>query len=235
MTIVWDKEARRLWAIQYRKDNAEKLKQRHLDRMANDPEYVSRYKAKVEKRRLKYQESHKDEAEARKQLRASLAESKKVIAAQKAVERARAKRANLSDEDRLKRNEYARHWRNLNKDRINSENRDKLRTNAEHAEKLRERDRLRYAQDPEGHRNTMLTSKYGISLAEYQRMYAEQNGRCLICGNEKPPQGKSGLVVDHCHKDGHVRGLLCTFCNKGIGLMQDSIENLQRAIQYLKG
>lgn len=58
----------------------------------------------------------------------------------------------------------------------------------------------------------------------------------------KYPQGffkdaskhKLKLVVDHCHSSGKVRGLLCHNCNRALGLFQDSMSSLTRAIEYLK-
>ena len=231
MTTVVDSEARRLWAIQYRKDNAEKIKQRHLDRMANDPDYVARYYAKVEKRRLKYQEEHKEAAETRKKLRDSLAETKKSLRAQKAVERNRKKRANLSENDRLERNEYARNWRELNKDRVNAVNREKRRSDPDYAERIRVQDRAR---PREQIKNTRLRNDYGITLDDFNRMREQQNYCCAVCGVHEDLSGVKRLAIDHCHTEGHIRGLLCSKCNTGLGLFRDNIDFLSKAIEYLK-
>lgn len=83
-----------------------------------------------------------------------------------------------------------------------------------------------------------LKRKYGISQEEYDHILLEQNGVCAICGNKENHIHKSGklkdLAVDHCHNSKKVRGLLCLNCNQGLGRFQDSIENLQRAIDYLR-
>lgn len=73
-----------------------------------------------------------------------------------------------------------------------------------------------------------LRAKYGITLAHRDAMIQRQNGRCAICHKltEK-------LCVDHCHKTGQVRGMLCNQCNYGIGQLKDSITVLRDAIQYL--
>lgn len=80
--------------------------------------------------------------------------------------------------------------------------------------------------------------KFGITTADYERMFAEQSGLCAIC--ERPPtrisrkQGKvMDLAVDHDHDTGEVRGLLCTDCNTVLGLMNDSPDRLWAAISYL--
>lgn len=76
------------------------------------------------------------------------------------------------------------------------------------------------------HRNKMKT-QYGITPEDLVRMTAEQGGKCLLC------ELKRKLVVDHCHKTGKVRGLLCRQCNSGIGQLQESEIILRRAIEYV--
>lgn len=71
---------------------------------------------------------------------------------------------------------------------------------------------------------------YGITSAEYDRMAAEQGGRCLVC--ETTPAARI-LVVDHCHRTGKVRGLLCDRCNRLLGVADDDIELLRKAIAFL--
>jgi hypothetical protein len=73
--------------------------------------------------------------------------------------------------------------------------------------------------------------RYDLSPAEYDAMLAAQNGVCAICG-KLDLQGIP-LAVDHDHATDENRGLLCGLCNKAIGLMKDSPELLQRAIDYL--
>ena len=71
--------------------------------------------------------------------------------------------------------------------------------------------------------------KYGISFETYDNLFESQNGKCFICecsGEE--------LCVDHDHKTGVIRGLLCHHCNTGLGRFNDSIDRLTLAIDYLK-
>ena len=84
-------------------------------------------------------------------------------------------------------------------------------------------------------RNTRL-SRYGITIDDYNLMYAEQNGCCKICGIHalEMTDAKSFLSVDHCHETGEVRGLLCDSCNMGLGKFYDNIDNLLSAVEYLK-
>jgi recombination endonuclease VII len=81
-------------------------------------------------------------------------------------------------------------------------------------------------------RATILKSRYGITLADYDRMLAEQDGRCAICGTTEP--GRPGeWPVDHDRLTGHVRGLLCDACNLGIGKLRHDPEILMAAARYL--
>lgn len=82
-----------------------------------------------------------------------------------------------------------------------------------------------------------LKRLYGISLAEYDEMFEKQEGLCQICGKPETATFKGvvkRLAVDHCHSGLHIRGLLCSRCNSGLGLFGDSIESLENAIKYLK-
>ena len=72
-------------------------------------------------------------------------------------------------------------------------------------------------------------ARYGLTDEHYQEMYADQEGRCEICG-----QWFEVLAIDHCHGSEKVRGLLCTACNTAIGQFKDSIDTLKSAIHYLQ-
>jgi hypothetical protein len=81
-----------------------------------------------------------------------------------------------------------------------------------------------------------LWEYYKITPADYQVMFDSQNGRCLICSGGPDGRGKKNkrLNVDHNHTTGKIRGLLCSKCNTGLGLFNDSENFLSSAIQYLK-
>jgi hypothetical protein len=87
---------------------------------------------------------------------------------------------------------------------------------------------------PKAQRNAGLKHKYGITQADYDRMYTRQNGRCAICDQPGDSGGSVGLVVDHNHKTGTVRSLLCRHCNTMLGLGQDSIRVFLNAANYLR-
>lgn len=81
-------------------------------------------------------------------------------------------------------------------------------------------------------RNSWLRSKYDITLKDYEKLLEEQNYMCILCGRDN---GSKPLNVDHDHKTGRVRGLLCLSCNQALGKFGDNIEGLQRVIKYLEG
>mgnify|MGYP001461110951 CR=1 FL=1 len=74
--------------------------------------------------------------------------------------------------------------------------------------------------------------KYGLTESDYEAMLASQEGRCAICKREPQEDGRL-LDVDHCHDEGHVRGLLCSQCNVGIGMFRHSPELFRKAMRYL--
>lgn len=72
---------------------------------------------------------------------------------------------------------------------------------------------------------------YGVDEKRFNEMIKEQNHKCAICSSAI---GISAHV-DHCHTSGKVRGLLCSPCNRALGLFRDSLDNVILAAQYLKG
>lgn len=74
--------------------------------------------------------------------------------------------------------------------------------------------------------------RYGLSAEQYFELYQKQGGKCRICGCELP-DGEY-LHVDHNKRSGEVRGLLCSKCNKGIGLFKENPSVMNRAIEYIK-
>lgn len=71
---------------------------------------------------------------------------------------------------------------------------------------------------------------YGISMAQYLELLEKQNNSCALCGCVP----KKHLSVDHDHKTGKVRGLLCLKCNSSLGVFGDNIEGFLKVIDYLK-
>jgi len=88
--------------------------------------------------------------------------------------------------------------------------------------------------DPEMLRKRELRRKYlkyGITEDDYFRMFEQQSQRCAICLTEKTT-GR-GWQIDHCHKTGVVRGILCHLCNTALGSFKDDPVVLRAAIEYL--
>jgi hypothetical protein len=92
--------------------------------------------------------------------------------------------------------------------------------------------------NPEKATNHNLKKMYGISLEAYEAMALQQNGVCAICKNPEQSVDKDGaprrMPVDHCHKTGKVRALLCTACNRALGLFKDSSSVLKAAAEYIE-
>lgn len=88
---------------------------------------------------------------------------------------------------------------------------------------------------PERIRNSYWKRTFGITFQDYQDLFQKQNCKCAICGSEKPNGGPrmKNFTIDHSHKDGRVRGLLCFNCNVGLGAFKDSLDILRSAIDYL--
>lgn len=79
-----------------------------------------------------------------------------------------------------------------------------------------------------------LSSTYNISYEEYEQMRSSQDYRCAICQKPESETGKGKLDIDHCHKTGKIRGLLCRSCNTALGKFGEKIENFMRAIDYIQ-
>ena len=83
-----------------------------------------------------------------------------------------------------------------------------------------------------------LKDRFGITFDDYYRMEVKQNHRCAICGKHVQEIIDDGhvnarLSIDHDHNTGKLRGLLCRFCNLGIGNLMDDTKLLRKAIEYL--
>lgn len=111
---------------------------------------------------------------------------------------------------------------------------------ADGAERQRRyRERLTTEQRAEAalaNRTVKLRQAYGITVEEYDQLLAAQGGGCAICGATTPGRKRHKyLAVDHCHESGTVRGILCDFCNTGLGSFRDDPALLLAAIKYLGG
>lgn len=106
---------------------------------------------------------------------------------------------------------------------------------------MREHKRLYAKRHPEKiHRRSqeVQLKKYGMTQADYDRIFLEQGGVCRLCGSPPQPakpRHAARLSVDHCHETGRVRGLLCQLCNLGVfHLERFGASGLEAALEYLK-
>jgi len=90
----------------------------------------------------------------------------------------------------------------------------------------------------EKQRQYSLKRYYGLSLNDYAEMYRLQNGVCGICKCQEVEKDRHGnvrvLAVDHCHKTGSVRELLCYSCNSMLGQARDSVKVLLAGADYIR-
>jgi len=90
----------------------------------------------------------------------------------------------------------------------------------------------------EKQRQYSLKRYYGLSLNDYAEMYRLQNGVCGICKCQEVEKDRHGnvrvLAVDHCHKTGSVRELLCYSCNSMLGQARDNVEVLLAGADYIR-
>ena len=109
-------------------------------------------------------------------------------------------------------------WRRANPDKVRTYN---------------EKQRLK---NPDADKRRAIEShfrrKFGLTIAERDEMLAAQGGSCLICMTTTP-KGK-GWCVDHDHKTGRIRGILCAHCNVFIGFCRECVFVLERAITYIE-
>ena len=90
---------------------------------------------------------------------------------------------------------------------------------------------------PMTYRDGALRKSFGLDLAAYHRMHDAQDGRCAICKKQESTTRNDKslwLSVDHCHKTGAIRRLLCNPCNKGLGHFLDDPALLRAAAEYIE-
>lgn len=136
----------------------------------------------------------------------------------------------MEQEKREQQNIAAKKWRDNNPDKSKESCLAWRENNRDY-----ERDRVNQwrIDNPEKQWFSNLKSKYGITREEYESKLAEQLYVCGSCGDDVK------LHVDHDHlkkkgEVGYFRGLICRPCNNSIGAVNDSIDKLEKAIDYLK-
>lgn len=92
-------------------------------------------------------------------------------------------------------------------------------------------------QDPkvkERTRKNMLIREYGLTMVEYQELLSRQNGQCAICRTSDWGGSHGTSCIDHDHKTGVVRGILCHSCNVTLGLIKDNKEVAMNIVAYIE-
>lgn len=77
-----------------------------------------------------------------------------------------------------------------------------------------------------------MRARYGVTPAEYERMRREQGDVCAVC--KRPELNGRRLCLDHDHKSGRVRKLLCHRCNSALGLLDEDTERMANLMWYVK-
>lgn len=122
-------------------------------------------------------------------------------------------------------------WRKKNVEHRRQYERKRTIRNKEKNKKYYQENKIKY-------KKVYLKRHYNITIEDYKRMFREQKGKCEICNKKETAKDSYNklkrLSVDHNHKTGNVRGLLCQRCNTGVGYFMESIESLKGAIKYLR-
>ena len=132
--------------------------------------------------------------------------------------------------------EVSRKYRAANRERIRKYARDYGKKYvARNKERIYARAAELRAKDPEHFRRIQRRSSWrvkGVDPVEAERVRAAHDGKCECCGTDKPKEAR--WCVDHDHKTGKVRGVLCSKCNTAIGKLGDTLEGVERAAEYLR-
>lgn len=119
---------------------------------------------------------------------------------------------------------YFKEYYKKNKRKIDKKN---LNWAKENKDKMSEFGKRHFKKNFNKIKSKRIKYRYNITIEEYSKMLEEQDYQCKICKEIK------ALCIDHDHKTGKVRGLLCGKCNRGIGFFNDNIKSLHNAIDYL--
>lgn len=147
----------------------------------------------------------------------------------------------------IKKRAYHKIWSAKNRESINQKSREKR---AKHRAiwriywaTMRRYNRLMKPEKThQDDRRNYLQKKYGVTNQWYADTLKKQNGKCAICIKEQTRSTQTKrrgirrklLCVDHCHKTGKVRELLCHDCNTALGALHESIPTLKNMILYIQ-
>lgn len=130
-------------------------------------------------------------------------------------------------------NKIISNWRKENKDKVKRWSKAYYLKNKE---KLNKRCRKDYQKNKERYiersKVARLKRLFGLTPDDYNNIFDRQRGYCAVCGIHQS-ELKMALAVDHSHKTGNVRGLLCGKCNRALGLANDDVSILLSMVDYL--
>lgn len=124
-------------------------------------------------------------------------------------------------------NAWKRQWRRRNPQKTAAHSR-------RSAKKRKKHDPVKYRRYQ---RRSHLKAKFGMTIEQYDVIFAAQNGLCAICGKPETVMCRGQLIclaTDHDHRTNKNRALLCNNCNNGLGRFNHSPECLERAAAYLR-
>lgn len=106
-------------------------------------------------------------------------------------------------------------------------------------EKIRLAKNKRYSNNSSKYRKLSIVRKKNITVSQYDQMILDQDNKCAICKRKETRIRKGELkprplCIDHDHKTGKLRQLLCWSCNAGLGFFQENIEYFESAISYIR-
>ena len=128
-----------------------------------------------------------------------------------------------NDAHKKERSDYGKEWYLKNKEKRLLQSKIWKQNNPEKVKSYR---------TPEKVKKYQLQNRHGITLEQFNQMLVAQDGKCAIC--HMGFKDNKDTCVDHNHKTGQIRQLLCFNCNVGIGKFDDSVRLLQNAVDYLE-
>lgn len=92
---------------------------------------------------------------------------------------------------------------------------------------------------PNSHKNSYYKWKHGVTKSQYDSMFERQGGVCAVCRNKETGlngkrTGIKALCIDHDHKTGAVRELLCNRCNTALGSLREDLNIITNLVDYIK-
>lgn len=150
-------------------------------------------------------------------------------------------RTRWQEEHKEELREYMKRYRRTHREELQAYNKNYAIVHAEELQARRQRDYEKFKENRKsagrryyaGHReeiaqkrkrygNRFTLKKYGLTSIQYAEMLGAQHGVCAVCNKPEASKSRRHLTVDHDHKTGKVRGLLCSKCNTALGLLGDN-------------